>query len=211
MCRTADGVEVKNSDILYTIRTVRDTNSIVWGEVIQSENAMVGSCYNKREKVAKVFLLDSTSLQKTQTLYKHPVDKLTYCRIAQLNSAVYILNWREGQLVIRSLLNGNVKKLPIPGMETPGSLCVLPDATLLIGESTADGRVSRYKIENSTLTQLWNYPHIPRPTGISYDPISGLIYICTLKEPLFILSIDGKLMNYSLSLLNLLFHLILFT
>jgi len=60
------------------------------------------------------------------------------------------------------------------------------------------GKVRRYKVENSTLTLLWEYPHISLPTGISFDPKSELIYICTLFGPLFIISMElGKeIMQY---------------
>jgi len=57
---------------------------------------------------------------------------------------------------------------------------------------TEDSAVRRYKVENTTLTLMWEYPHITGPTGISFDPTSELIYICTYSGPLLILSLEGK-------------------
>jgi len=76
-------------------------------------------------------------------------------------------------------------------MENPDTVCVLPDSTILIGDAAENGRVSRYKVTNSDLIELWKSPQIPDPTGISYDERSEVIYICTLKGPLFLLSLDG--------------------
>jgi len=47
----------------------------------------------------------------------------------------------------------------------------------LSGQNAIDGGVRRYKVDNTTLTQIWEFPHISDPTGISFDPTSELIYI----------------------------------
>jgi len=206
MCRTREGVEVINRHTLDTISLVKDTNTTWWGEIIQPEGVVVGSCYNRKEKTAEVALLDPNSLKKTHSLYKQPVDgfltkimrmmslplTFTYYRIAQHLSSVYIVDYREKQLVVCSLVDNKIQKFPLPGMESPRPVCILPDSTLLIGDRTEDGKVRRYKVENTTLTIMWEFPHISDPTGISFDPTSQLIHICTYRGPLLILSLEGK-------------------
>jgi len=82
-------------------------------------------------------------------------------------------------------------------MNSPGPICILPDSTLLIGDYTVDGKVRRYKVENTALTLMWEYPHISYPSGISFDPRYELIYTCTEFESLFIISMEGKeIMQY---------------
>jgi len=204
VCETQEGVEVINRDTLDTISLVKHTNTILWGEIIQLEGVVVGSCYNRKEKTAEVALLDPNSLKKTHSLYKQSGDffttikhmmglpLLTYYRIAQHLSSVYIVDRKEKQLVVCNLVDNKLQKFPLPGMENPVPVCILPDSTLLIGDYTEDGKVSRYKVENTTLTLMWEFPDIPRPTGISFDPTSQLIHICTLEGPLLILSLEGK-------------------
>jgi len=189
MFRTLGGVEVINRHTLDTISSVKDTNTTEWGEIIQPEGVMVGSWYNVKEKTAEVTLLDPNSLKKTHSLYicRHK----TY-RIAQHLSLVYIVDRREKQLVVCSLVDNKIQKFPLPGMKDPHSVCILPDSTLLIGDWTIDGKVNRYKVENTTLTKMWEFPHISCPSGISFDPTSQLIHICTWGGPLLILSLEGK-------------------
>jgi len=69
-CRTRGGIEVKNADTLNTIKTVKDTNTTEWREIIQPEWVVVASCYNRNEGSTEVILLDSNTLQRTKSLYK---------------------------------------------------------------------------------------------------------------------------------------------
>jgi len=193
MCRTGRGVKVINTDTLNTISLVKDTNTTEWGEIIQPEGVMVGSWYNNKEETAEVSLLDPNSYEKTRFLYKHLVDEpFIYYRIVQHLSLLYIVNWRERQLVVCDLVDNKIQKFPLPEMEYPLPVCILPDSTLLIGDYTVDGKVRRYKVENTTLTLMWEFPHILDPSGISFDPTSELIHICTESGCLLILSLEGK-------------------
>jgi len=196
VCGTREGVEVRNRHTLDTISLVEDTNTTWWGEIIQPEGVVVGSWYNLEEKTAEVSLLDPNSLKKTHSLYKQSVCGSTVYKIAQHLSLVYIVDSREKQLVVCNLVDNKIQKFPLPGMKYPHSVCILPDSTLLIGDRTEDGRVSRYKVENTTLTLMWEFPHISDPTGIYFDPTSQLIHICTLEGPLLILSLEGKYCVY---------------
>jgi len=214
MCVTQEGVEVINRQTLDTISLVKHTNTTVWGEILQPEGVMVGSWHNKKEKTAEVSLLDPIFFKKTNSLYKQPIGGesgdffrtimreiaapliFTYYRIAQYLSSVYIVDWRRKQLVVCSLVDNKIQKFPLLGMKYPHSVCILPDSTLLIGDRTVDGKVRRYKVENTTLTLVWEFPHISEPTGISFDPTSQLIHICTLEGPLPILSLEGKYCVY---------------
>jgi len=196
MCWTSVGVKVINSHTLYTISSVKDTNTTGWLEIIQPEGVMVGSWYNREEKSTEVSLLDPISFKKSRSLYKQSVDKPTAYRIAQHLSLVYIVDWGEKQLLVYNLVDNKIQKFPIPEMKNPVPVCILPDSTLLIGDDTEDGKVRRYKVENTTLTLMWEFPHISEPTGISFDPTSELIHICTWKGPLLILSLEGKYCVY---------------
>jgi len=196
MCRTPEGVEVINRDTLNTISSAKDTNTTKWWEIIQPEGVMVGSWYSWEEKTAEVSLLDPNSFKKFRSLYKQSVDDTTYYRIAQHLSLLYIVDWSEKQLVVYNLVDNKIQKFPIPEMKYPVPVCILPDSTLLIGDYTEDGKVSRYKVENTTLSLMWEFPHISKPTGISFDPTSELIHICTWEGPLLILSLEGKYSVY---------------
>jgi len=195
MCQTRGGVEVISRHTLDTISSVKDTNT-TWWEIIQPEGVIVASWYNREEKSAEVSLLDPISFEKSRSLYKQSVDELAAYRIAQHLSLVYIVDWREKQLVVYNLVDNKIQKFPLPEMKNPDSLCILPDSTLLIGDRTEDGKVSRYKVENTTLTLMWEFLRISRPTGISFDPTSELIHICTWEGPLLILSVEGKYCVY---------------
>lgn len=192
ICATRKDIEVKNRDTLDTTSVVRHTQTTWWGELIQSEEVVVASCYNVEQKSVEVALLDPSTLRKSHSVYKHSADKVIYYRIAQHLSVVYIVDRRENQLVVCNLADNKKKKLPVPGIKFPLPVCVLPDSTLLIGDFTEDGAVSRYRSENTTLTLMWDFGHISKPTGISFDPTSELIHICTALGPLFILSLEGK-------------------
>jgi len=207
MCQTREGVEVINRHTLDTISSVKDTKTTQWWEIIQPEGVMVGSWYNRKEKTFEFSLLDPNSLKKTHSLYKQPVDGFLtivtrkidlplllpyYYRIAQHLSSVYIVDSSERQLVVYNLVDNKIQKFPLPGMGYPAPVCILPDSTLLIGDRAADGKVRRYKVENTTLTLMWESPHISLPTGISFDPTSELIHICTFSGPLLIFSLEGK-------------------
>jgi len=193
MCGTREGVEVRNRHTLDTISSVKNTKTTEWGEIIQPEGVMVGSCFNNICGTFDVTLLDPNSFEKTHSLYKLvPYMLFTCCRIAQHFSLVYIMDWGEKQLVVYNLVDNKMQKYPLPGMKYPVPVCILPDSTLLIGDLTEDGRVNRYKVENTTLTIMWEFPHISDPAGISFDPTSQLIHICTFSGPLLILSLEGK-------------------
>jgi len=200
MCGTGEGVEVRNRHTLDSISSVKNTNTTEWGQIIQPEGVVVGSCYNVEEGSAEVSLLDPDSFEKSHSLYKQSVDvPFTPYRIAQHLSLVNIVDWREKQLVVYNLVDNKIQKFPIPEMENPTLVCILPDSTLLIGDRTEDGKVQRYKMEkeNTTLTPMWKSPpHISEPTGISFDPTSELIHICTAYGPLLILSLEGKYSVY---------------
>jgi len=191
ICGTAEGVVIRDAHTLDTISLVKHTSTERWEEMIQPEGVVVGSFYN--ENSAEVVALDPTTLQMTRSLYKYSVDDLILLgRIAQQNSLVYVVESKKKQLVVCSLADNSVLKLQIPGMKNPHPVCILPDSTLLLGDRSKDGGVSRYKMENTTLTLMWEFPHISVATGISFDPTSKLIYICTLLGPLFIISLKGK-------------------
>jgi len=196
MCMTQEGVEVINRQTLDTISSVKDTNTTGWGQIIQPEGVMVGSWCNKKEKTAEVSLLDPNSLRKTKSLYKQSVGRHTAYRIAQHLSLVYIVDSGKKQLVVCNLVDNKIQKFPLPGVKNPDSVCILPDSTLLIGDRTEDGRVRKYKVENTTLSLMWEFPHISLPTGISFDPTSQLIHICTFSGPLRIFSLEGKYCVY---------------
>lgn len=192
MCEAPDGIQVRNADTLNTTRTVSDTNTTVWCEIIQPKDVMVASCFNEKEKLAEVVLLDPNTLQKTHSLYKSLVNTFTAYRIAQFQTIVYTLDVRKKLLIVCTLLGNAVEKFPIPEIMDPQSLCILPDSNILIGDCTENGKVIRYKLDNSTLVKIWEFPGISQPTGMSYDLNSELIYICTERGPLFILSLEGK-------------------
>jgi len=196
MCQTRGGVEVINKHTLDTISSVKNTNTAVWREIIQPEGVVVGSCYNMKEKSAEVSLLDPNSFEKSCSLYKQSVDEPTAYRIAQHLSLVYIVDWRENQLVVCNLVDNKIQKFPLPEMELLLPVCILPNSTLLIGDLTEDGKVRRYKVGNTTLSLMWEIPHISLPTAISFDPKSELIHICTAYGPLLILSLEGKYCVY---------------
>jgi len=196
MCRTREGVEVINRHTLDTISSVKNTKTTEWGEIIQPEGVVVGSWYNVKEKTAEVTLLDPNWFEKTRSLYKQSVDEPTAYCIAQHLSLLCIVDWRENQLIVYNLIDNKIQKFPLPGMKYPRSVCILPDSTLLIGDYTEDGKVNRYKVENTTLTLMWEFPHISDPTGISFDPTSQLIHICTREGPLLIFSLEGKYSVY---------------
>lgn len=177
---------------METINMVSNTNFTEWGQIIQPEEVMIGSCYNKKDKSAEVTLLDTKYLTKSQSLYKKSVDELTYYRVAQHLSLIYIVDWRDNQLIVCNLIDNETQKLPVRGMKFPLPVCALPDSTLLIGNWVEDGEVNRYKVESSSLTLLWKFSHIPHPSGISFDSTSELIYICTWQGPLFIISLEGR-------------------
>jgi len=202
MCRTGRGVEVINRDTLDTISSVKNTNTTWWEEIIQPEGVMVGCWYNMEEQTVEVSLLDPNSFEKTRSLYKKSVDVLfTHYRIAQYFSLVYIVDSNivdsnKNQLVVCNLVDNKIQKFPLPEMEFPLPVCILPDSTLLIGDRTEDGKVRRYKVGNTTLSLMWEFPHISVPTGISFDPTSELIHICTREGHLLILSLEGKYSVY---------------
>jgi len=211
-CRTWGGIEVRNADTLDTISTVKDTNTTAHREIIQSEHVVVASCSDRAETSAEIILLDPNTLQKTKSLFKSKIiqphssvdlnngflrmvlPRPTFFShgLAQSKSLVYILDRRKKQLVVYNLVENKIQKFPLPEMTEPGPLCILPDSTLLIGDYAVDGKVSRYKVEDTTLTLMWEYPRIPYLTGISFDPTSELIYLCTAYESLFIISMEGK-------------------
>jgi len=196
MCWTREGVEVISRHTLDTISSVKHTNTTWWRQIIQPEGVMVGSCYNREEKSVEVSLLDPNSFKKSRSLYKQSVDGPTHNKIAQHLSLVYIVDCREKQLVVYNLVDNKIQKFPLPEMKNPIPVCILPDSTLLIGDHTEDGKVRRCKVENTTLTLMWQSAHISRPTGISFDPTSELIHICTREGPLLILSLEGKYSVY---------------
>jgi len=196
MCGTLKGVEVISRHTLDTISSVKDTNTTEWGEIIQPEGVMVGSCYNRKERKTEVALLDPISFEKSRSLYKQSVDELTTYRIAQHLSLVYVVDRREKQLVVYNLVDNKIQKFPLPEMKFPAPVCILPDSTLLIGDHTEDGKVRRYKVEDTTVTQMWEFLHISEPSGISFDPTYELIHICTYRGPLLILSLEGKYCVY---------------
>jgi len=197
MCQRVKGVEVINGDTLDTITSVTDTNTTAWWEIIQPEWVMVGSYYNREEKTAEVSLLDPNSFVKSRSLYKQSVAiPFTHYRIAQHFSLLYIVDSVETQLVVCNLVDNKIQKFSLFGIKCPVPVCILPDSTLLIGDFTVDGKVRRYKVENTTLTLMWEFIHISYPTGISFDPTSELIHICTGEGPLFILSLEGKYSVY---------------
>jgi len=171
---------------------VKDTNTIEWGEIIQPEGVMVGSWYNKERFIAEVSLLDPNSFETSCTLYQQSVQEPFPLRITHHLSSVYIVDRTEKQLVVCNLVDNKTQKFPIPGMENPQPVCILPDSTLLIGEWTEYGRVIRYKVDNTTLIVMWESPHIVLPSGISFDSTSELIHICAACGPLHILSLEGK-------------------
>jgi len=145
-------MDVINKDTLDTISSVKNTNTTKWEEIIQAEGVMVGSWFNKEKKTAEVSLLNPKTFEKSYCLYKRSVDLPRAFRIAQHLSLVYIVDRREKQLVVCNLVDNKIQKFPILGMKYPHSVCILPDSTLLIGDRTEDGKVSRYKVENTTLT-----------------------------------------------------------
>jgi len=196
MCRTGEGVKVRNRETLDTISSVKDTNTTWRGEIIQPEGVMVACWYNRKEKSAEVTLLDPNTFKKSRSLYKQSVDRPTHYRIAQHLSLVYIVDRREKQLLVYNLVDNKIQKFPLPEMKLPAPVCILPDSTLLIGDHAIDGKVRRYKVENTTLTMMWEFPHISQPTGISFDATSELIHICTFSGPLLILSLEGKYSVY---------------
>jgi len=210
-CKTYEGIEVRDADTLNTIKAMKDTKTTKWGEIIQLDSIMVASCCDRIKVSAEIILLDPNTLQKTKSLFKSDIiwpptyyDLDQVLRppffshgLAQFKSLVYILARREKQLVVYNLVDNKIQKFPLPGITNPGPVCILPDSTLLIGDYTENGRVSRYKVENTTLNLMWEFPHISDPTGISFDPRYELIYICTWRGPLFIISIEGKeIMQY---------------
>jgi len=216
-CRTRWGIEVRNADTLDIISTMKNTNTTEWEEIIQPEEVVVASCYNRNERSTEVILLDPNTLEKTKSLFKSdrtwpPTYYDQYrslfhmlCHrpsffshgLAQFKSLVYILDRGEKQLVVCNLVDNKIQKFPLPEMNSPVPICILPDSTLLIGDYTEDGKVRRYKVEDTTLTQMWEFPHILYPAGISFDPTSELIYICTANGSLFIISMEGKeIMQY---------------
>jgi len=210
MCVTPGGsVEVINRDTLETISSVKDTNTTGWGEIIQPEGVMIGSWYNREEKTAEVSLLDPNSFEKHCSLYKQSVSRLTYYGLAQHLSLLYIVDRSEKQLVVYNLVDNKIQKFPLPEMKFPRPVCILPDSTLLIGDHTVDGAVRRYKVENTTLSLMWEFSHMSRPTGISFDPTSELIHICTWKGPLLILSLEGKYCVYIIISLGILYIIML--
>jgi len=192
ICRTREGVEGIDRHTLDTISLMKDTDTTWWGQIIQLKGVMVGSCYNKKENTTEVTLFDPNSLKKTHSLYKQSVDEPTCYRIAQHLSLVCIVDRREKQLVVCNLVDNKIQKFPIVGMKIPRPVCFLPDSTLLIGDWNKHSRVRRYKVENTTLTLMWEFLRISEPTGISFDPTSELIHICTRRGPLLILSLEGK-------------------
>lgn len=193
MCRTIKGIiSVANTDTLNAFAVVKHTNTTCWKQMIQPGREVIASCYNWKDKSAEVILLDPNTLQKARSLYKRPAKAHTAYRIAQLHGVVYIVDYREKQLVVYLLSEDVVQRLSITDMKDPRPICVLPDSTILIGDHTTNGRVSRYKVENTTLIELWKFPHISDPTGISFDPTSELIYICTSEGVLFIISLHGE-------------------
>jgi len=193
MCRKWEGVvEVINRDTLDTISSVKNTKNTRWWEIIQPEGVVIASCYNMEEKSAEITFLNPDSLEKSHSIDKRSVDKLTHYRIAHYLSSVYVVDWREKQLRVYNLVDSKMQKLSVPGMKTPLSVCILPDSTILIGDYTEDGEMSRYKVENTTLALIWKFSHISLPTGICFDLTSELIHICTREGPLLILSLEGK-------------------
>lgn len=109
MCETFKGIEVKNKEGLNTIRTLKDTKTATWGEIIQPKDVMVASCYKQKEKVIEVVLLDPSTLQKSRSLYSRPVKSFVVYRIAQHGSLVYIVDNTAKQLVVCSLVDGKIK------------------------------------------------------------------------------------------------------
>jgi len=115
---------------------VNNTDTELWLQIIQAEGVAVGSCYNKEKKSPEVVLLDPKSLQKSRSIYKTTVDKFTYYKIAQHLSTVYILNSEEKQLVVCNLVDNEIQELPVPEMNNPRNLCILPDSTILLADKT---------------------------------------------------------------------------
>lgn len=136
MCRTSDAMKVMNRDPLNIISSVNNTDAELWLQIIQAEGVAVGSCYNKEKKSPEVVLLDPKSLQKSRSIYKTTVDKFTYYKIAQHLSTVYILNSEEKQLVACNLVDNEIQELPVPEMNNPRNLCILPDSTILLADKT---------------------------------------------------------------------------
>jgi len=192
VCRRKEAVEVINGTTFETICTIDDTTTTIWTEIIQPKGVVVGSCYNIDNNTAEVTLLDQNTFEKSRTLNRHLISIPTFYRIAQHLSLVYILDYREKRLVVVNLVDDTTQKFEVSEMEDPRPLCILPDSTVLIGDRSLDGAVSRYKVENATLTKLWEFPSIRQPTGISFDSTSELIHICTARGPLLILSLEGK-------------------
>jgi len=159
---------------------------------------VVASCYNVKEKSTEITLLDPKSLEKSHSLFKKSVDKPTYYRIAQYLSLVYIVDNRQKQLIVCDLVDNKTRRLPVPGMKDPLIVCILPDSTLFIGDFAEGGEVSRYKLENTTLTPVREFARISFPTGISFDSASQLIHICTAYGPLLIFSLEGEYILRSL-------------
>jgi len=194
----ANGIEESTSQLMGFLcvrrtKACKRYSTVLWGEIIQPEDITIGSYYNRKEKSAGIVILDPKAWQETRLLYKSSVEISLSYKIAQFQDSVYITDWANVQLIVCSLVDGKIRKFPLPGMEDPRPVCVLPDCTVLIADRVADGKVRKYKIEDSTLIKLWTLSHIPKPTGISYEPASKLIYICTEKGPLITVSTEGKL------------------
>jgi len=201
LCGIKEGVtqsvKIKDRHTLDANSSVKNTNTTEWKDIIQPEGVVVGSCYNKEKRQTEVALLDPNSFEKSRSLYMHTVESQDiYFRIAQHLSSVYIVGCGTQQLVVYNLVDNKIQKFPIPEMNNPDPVCILPDSTLLIGDRIEDGKVRRYKVENTTLTLMWEFPHISLPSGISFDPTSELIHICTYSGSLLILSLEGKYCVY---------------
>jgi len=169
MCQRSYGMEIVNRQTLDTISSLKDTSTARWGEISQNNGVVVANWFNWTENLAEVTLLDPISLETSRSVYKQSTDELTFYRVAQQLSFVYVLDREDKQLVICDLVDDQIRKLPVTGTNYPLPICVLPDSTLLIGDYTEDGDVRKYKVEKTTLTLLWQFPHIPRPSGISFD------------------------------------------
>lgn len=192
ICRTPEGIHVLDRDTLNSLRSVMNTDTTDWREIIQPEGVMVASCYNWKEGSAEVAILCPNSLKKLKCLYQQSVGKVTTYSIAQHLSLIYIVDREEKQLVVCNVVDNTIQKLSVPRMKNPQPVCMLPDSTLVIADRAVDGGVSRFKLENTALTQMWVFPHISEPTAISFDPTFELIYICTRDGPLLILSLEGE-------------------
>jgi len=189
MCSSSKGIDILDRHTLDIISSVKDTKTARWIKIIQPEGVMVGICYNKKEATYEVALLDPHIFKKTKSLYKQPGHVFRNCAIAHQFSLVYIVDRKEKQLVVCSLVDNKIQKFLIPGVKYPVSVCILSDSTLIIGDLT---KVIRYKVENTTLTLMWEFPLISGPNSIIFDPTSELIHICTSRGPLLILSLEGK-------------------